>query len=74
MDNNKIVTMTFINKSGTKVNLRVEYVKQDLSKDDIVTLMDSIISKGVITSKGGPLMFKDSAEVVEKESSKIELR
>ncbi len=74
MDNNKIVTMTFINKSGTKVNLRVEYVKQDLAKDDIVTLMDSIISKGIITSKGGPLMFKDSAEIVEKESSKIELR
>ncbi|SUY45216.1 Protein of uncharacterised function (DUF2922) [Clostridium putrefaciens] len=74
MDNNKILTMTFINKSGTKVNLKVEYAKQDLAKDDIVTLMDSIIAKGVITSKGGPLMFKDSAEIVEKGSSKIALR
>ncbi|WP_032123152.1 DUF2922 domain-containing protein [Clostridium amazonitimonense] len=74
MNNNKILVMNFISKEGTKSSVKVEHVREDLMREDVVELMDNIISKGLITSKGGQLMFKDSAEIIERGSSKIDLK
>lgn len=67
----KSLVMGFLTAGGKKVSLRVDHVKDDLTKDQVSAAMNAIIAKNIFTSKSGDLKLKDSAIVVVKEESKL---
>lgn len=69
----KDLVMTFITEGGEKSNLTVKNVKENLEKDAISTLMDTIITKNIFESKHGAFVQKNSASIVETTKQKIEL-
>lgn len=65
--------MTFLNDIGKKVNVRIPYVKEDLSKDEVAAVMDALINSKAIISDGSYLTTKNSATVTTQSVDKIYL-
>jgi hypothetical protein len=59
----KTLVMTFLNETGSKVNVSISGVRDDLSQADVSACMDIIISKNVIHSTGGDLKIKNAAQI-----------
>lgn len=70
----KTLVMTFLNEEGKKSSIRLNAVKDDLTSEQISSLMDTIIAKNVFLPTGGALKKKDSAQIVERNVSKIEVK
>lgn len=70
----KSLLMTFVNTEGKKVGLRIDNIKEDLTESEISQAMDLILTKNIFSSSGGELKIKDSAQIVEKNVSKFDMR
>ena len=70
----KTLTMSFLNELGKRTSLRVDGIKDNLSQQEVVNLMDTIISKNIFKTSGGDLKIKDGAQIQERNVSKIEVR
>lgn len=68
-----ILAMTFATERGGKSNFSVSGVKPDITPTQVNTLMDTIISKNIFSSPTGALVTKTSANVTQKEVTKIEM-
>lgn len=68
-----ILSMTFLTERGQKSTLSINGVKTGLSKDQINTLMDTIIKKNIFLTKSGALISKESAQVTERKITKYEV-
>lgn len=64
------LSMVFITEKGSKSSLSISGIKPDLTKDQIDTLMDTIITKNVFLTSTGALAAKDSAQIVAKTVTK----
>ena len=62
----KTLVMTFLNETGSKVNVSVTGVKDDLSQAEVSQCMSTIISKNVLHSSGGDLKTKNAAQITTK--------
>ena len=71
--NSRTLVMTFLNDIGKKVNVRIPYVKEDLSKDEVAAVMDALINSKAIISDGSYLTTKNSATVTTQSVDKIYL-
>lgn len=71
--NSRTLVMTFLNDIGKKVNVRIPYVKEDLSKDEVASVMDALINSKAIISDGSYLTTKNSAKVTTQSVDKIDL-
>ncbi|SFB38438.1 DUF2922 domain-containing protein [Clostridium frigidicarnis] len=71
--NSRTLVMTFLNDIGKKVNVRIPYVKEDLSKDEVAAVMDALINSKAIISDGSYLTTKSSATVTTQSVDKIYL-
>lgn len=69
----KVLKMKFKNLAGGKFSFDIKDVKEEVLDEDISTAMDSIIESDIFISKGGKLAAKDSAEIVTKQVTEIEL-
>jgi uncharacterized Fe-S cluster-containing radical SAM superfamily protein len=67
------LSMVFITEKGVKSSLSISGVKPTLTKAEIDTLMDTIITKNVFLPTTGALVSKDSAQIVAKTVTKFEL-
>ncbi|WP_404443571.1 DUF2922 domain-containing protein [Sutcliffiella horikoshii] len=63
----------FLNEEGTKVKVSVDDPRAGLTQVEIEEAMDSIIAANVFTSKGGNIITKDSARIVERNVTDYEL-
>ncbi|WP_055665959.1 DUF2922 domain-containing protein [Desnuesiella massiliensis] len=70
----KSLLMTFVNTEGKKVGLRIDNIKENLTEAEISQAMDLILAKNIFNSSGGELKIKDSAQIVEKNVSKFDMR
>lgn len=68
------LSMVFITEKGSKSSLSISGVKPDLTKAQIDTLMETIISKNVFLTTTGALAAKESAQIVAKTVTKYEMK
>ncbi len=67
------LAMTFLTSAGEKSTLSVSGVKTTLTKDEVNTLMDTIISKNVFKTKAGDLVKKSGAQVTQRQVTKYDV-
>ncbi|QAA31338.1 DUF2922 domain-containing protein [Clostridium manihotivorum] len=67
------LSLTFVNAAGDKVSLSIADVKPNMTKDEVNSLMDTIISKDVFENKGVSLASKYSAQLIQRQTIKFDL-
>ncbi len=67
------LTLTFVCENGEKSSLTIDNVKKDLTKEQVSSLMDTIISKNIFLTKNGALASKHAAQLTEKNVTKFEI-
>lgn len=61
----EVLHLGFINEDGKAVTFRIADPKEDLTAEEILEAMQTVIDRGVFTSSGGDLVAAGSAKVVE---------
>ncbi|MBE6047076.1 MAG: DUF2922 domain-containing protein [Clostridium sp.] len=67
------LTLTFICENGQKSSISIDGVKEDLTKEQVNSLMDIIVSKNIFLNKNGALVKKSGAQLTRKAVTKFEL-
>ncbi len=67
------LVMTFNDVQGSKFNLIINSVKDEVTEEEIQAIMDSVLSTGAIVSKNGALVEKLYATVVDTTETKYEV-
>ena len=70
----KTLVMNFLNEGGKKVAIRVSNAKDSVTEVEVKTAMDVIIVKNLFTSTGGDLKVKDSAQLVDTNSTEFAVK
>ncbi|WP_234124509.1 DUF2922 domain-containing protein [Clostridium hydrogenum] len=70
----KSLVMNFLTETGKKVALKVPNVKDDVTKDQILSVMNTVISKNIFTTSNGALSKVDSARIDDSTSTAIDLK
>lgn len=60
------LTMVFLTTTGTKQSFSVSGVKANVSQDEVIGIMDAILTSGIFTATKGELASKYNAYVTEK--------
>ena len=66
--------MVFLCESGEKSSITISDVKPGLTNSDVIALMDTIITSNVFETSKGALISKYSAQVVQREVTKWDLK
>ncbi len=69
-----ILSMTFLTKGGKKSTLSISGVKDSLTQEQAVALMDTIIEKNIFETDSGEYVSKDSAKLTERKITKYEIQ
>ena len=69
----RIASMSFKDAFGKKYTVSISDIKEDVEDLKVVALMDTIINKKLIKTENGDLVEKQSAQVVVKDTTAIEL-
>ena len=70
----KTLVMNFLNEGGKKVAIRVSNAKDSVTEVEVKAAMDVILAKNIFTSTGGDLKTKDSAEIVDKTATELQVK
>ena len=65
------LVMSFLNAEGVKSNITVANIKDDLTEVVVSAAMDVIIAKNILSTAGGDLKFKDSAQIVSRDATDL---
>lgn len=68
-----ILSMTFNTAGGKKATISISNVKQNITKEQAVALMDTILAKNVFTTDSGDFASKESAKLTERKVTKYEV-
>ncbi|SHH42062.1 DUF2922 domain-containing protein [Tepidibacter thalassicus] len=68
----KKLLMTFENELGKKVSISIDDPREDITSDEVKTVMNDIVTKNIFTSSGGDLKKVDSAKIVETDITEFE--
>ena len=66
--------MVFLCESGEKSSITISEVKPGLTNTDVIPLMDTIIASNIFETSKGALISKYSAQVVQREVTKWDLK
>ena len=67
------LSMTFLTDTGVKSTLSINGVKEDITKEEVNSLMDLIIVKNIFKTKAGHFTQKESAQLVAKTVTKFNI-
>jgi len=70
----KSLIMTFLNEEGTRANVTLPDVKDNISQQEVSVVMDTIIAGNIFSSTGGNLIAKHSAQITERNVTDLEVR
>ena len=70
----KTLVMNFLNEQGRKTAVRVNNVKDSLTDAEVMAAMDVIIAKNIFESTGGDLKMKDSASIVDTNTTELTVK
>lgn len=68
-----ILSMTFNTAGGKKATISISNVRPDITKEQAVSLMDTILAKNVFTTDSGDFASKESAKLTERKVTKYEV-
>ena len=68
-----VLSMTFLTTGGKKSTLSISGVKDSLTKEQAIALMDTIIEKNIFEADSGEYVSKDSAKLTERKITKFEI-
>lgn len=67
------LTLTFVCENGEKSSISIDNVKDDITKEQVSALMDTIITKNIFLTKNGALVKKSGAQLTRKAVTKFEI-
>ena len=67
------LSMTFLTSTGEKTTMSVSNVKENLTQDEAVTLMDAIIANDIFQTSKGNFVAKSAAQVTERKVTNFEI-
>jgi len=67
------LNMVFLTAGSKKVTFSVSAIKENLSHAETNALMDAILAQNIFTTSSGDLAKKDSAQIVAKTVTKINI-
>lgn len=70
----KSLTMTFLNMDGNRTSISMNNIKDSLTAAEVSGVMDTIISKNVFNTSGGSLVSKDSAQIIDRTTSALNVK
>ncbi|MBL4935014.1 DUF2922 domain-containing protein [Clostridium sp. YIM B02515] len=70
----KSLIMTFLNEEGTRANVTLPDVKDNISQQEVSVVMDTIIAGNIFSSTGGNLIAKHSAQITERNVTDLVVR
>ena len=69
----RTTSMSFKYAGGKKCTLSIKDVKEEVEDAAVISLMDTIINNKLVKTEAGDLVEKQSAQIVVKETTEIEL-
>ena len=66
--------MVFLCETGEKSSITISEVKPGLTNENVISLMDTIISSNIFGTSKGALISKYSAQLVQREITKWDLK
>lgn len=73
--NNRRLIMIFLDSKGNKHNFSVTNIKENLNKNDVKVLMDTLIKFNIFKTKSGyDLTKKYSAALVDREITTLDIQ
>ncbi|WP_252226677.1 DUF2922 domain-containing protein [Clostridium sp. ZBS2] len=69
-----ILSMTFINSTGSKTNINISGVKNDLTDENVKALMQLIIDKNFFLTSKGSFVKIENAQLTQKEIKKYAVK
>jgi len=70
----RALTLTFLTENGGRRIIKNAGIKDNLSDEEILSLMDTIIERKVFLSKNGLFTDSYSAKITTKETQKIDFK
>ena len=67
------LAMRFVTTSGDIATVSVRNARPDLSKEEVSTLMDTIVASDVFEVKGGSIAAKKDAKLVDTTETEFEV-
>jgi len=67
----KVLVLAFKNEAGQNVNIRVRYPREDLTGQEVLQAMNTIIQKNIFPSNGGDLVEVAGAYIEETTRSNL---
>ena len=67
------LSMTFLNSTGEKTTMSVSNVKENLTQDEAVTLMDAIIANDIFQTSKGSFVGTSAASVTARPVTTFEV-
>lgn len=74
METTNTLSMSFVCTNNKKSTISIDGIKPDLSNEQVIALMDTIIEKNVFETKNGYLVEKSTAQISQKNVNKIILK
>ena len=62
----KSLVMVFTTEQGKKVNYNLSDIRDNLTKDDVAAVMNTILTKNIFTTTSGDLKAIQSASITDK--------
>lgn len=63
--------MTFLDSGGSPFNITLQNPKDNITAQDIISVMDLILQKNIFQGKNGDLMSKYDARIIETNSEDL---
>lgn len=67
------LALTFVCENTKKNTISITGVKTDLTDEQVQALMDTIIEKNVFVTRNGGFVSKDSAKLIQKDTTEYSL-
>lgn len=70
----KTLIMVFQNDLGKNVSISIPDVRDNITEQEVKTTMQTILAKNIFTSNGGDLVGIMSAQIVNKDTTSLNVR
>lgn len=70
----KSLVMVFTNEGGKKVNFTINNVKEDITKEEVSAVMNTILLKNIFTTNNGDLKLIESAAITDKNTTELSVK
>lgn len=67
------LSMTFLTDTGVKSTLSISDVRDNITKEEVNSLMDLILIKNIFQTKAGYFTHKESAQLTAKTVTKFDI-